>query len=231
MSGIRVVVVEDNEDLCEEMDLQLQSAGSLVRTAPDGVALDALLAEERCDVLVLDLNLPGENGFSIARRLFDPPHLGIIMLTARDEIGDKTRGFADGADSYMVKPVDRRELAACIKALYRRVAPAEPRGVPWLLHAAARELVSPDGRRLNLSATDVTVLALLASEPGRTRSREEIVRLLAIDFMDTPQGRTNTVLSRLSHKLKQFDKELRVVSWRNQGYSFVGPSIQQVSRR
>lgn len=229
MSGIRVMIVEDNEDLREEMEFQLESAGFLVRSAADGVQLDVLLAKDRCDVLLLDLNLPGEDGYSIARRLCDPQRLCIIMLTARDEIDDKTRGFEEGADSYMVKPVDRRELAACIRALYRRVAAPERFASEWALYAAARELVSPDGRRLGLTATDVTVLSVLAADPGRTRTRQEIVKVLGIDFMETPEGRTNTIISRLRQKLTHFDPELRIVSWRNQGYSYVGPSIQQVS--
>lgn len=231
MNGIRVIVVEDNADLREELEFQLQAAGLMVRSAADGPELDALWSRERCDVLVLDINLPGEDGYSIARRLFDPQRLCIIMLTARDAIEDKTRGFADGADSYMVKPVDRRELAACIKALYRRVAPPEAGAPQWVLHAQARELVAPDGRKLHLTGTDVTVLSILTAQPGAIKGRSELAAALGIGYLETPDGRTNTIISRLRLKLTGFDPELRVLSWRNQGYSYVGPSIRVLSGR
>lgn len=231
MTGIRVIVVEDNADLRDELEFQLQAAGFKVRGAPDGPALDALWSRERCDVLVLDINLPGEDGYSIARRFFDPQRLCIIMLTARDAIDDKTRGFADGADSYLVKPVDRRELAACIRALYRRVAPPEADALQWMLHAPARELVAPDGRKLHLTGTDVTVLSMLTAQPGAIKGRSELAAALGIGYMETPDGRTNTIISRLRQKLSGFAPELRVLSWRNQGYSYVGPSIQLLPGR
>ena len=121
---VRVMVVEDNPYLLEELLFQLSSTGFSVRGARDGVTMDAMLQDAPCDVLVLDLNLPGEHGYSIARRMCDPARLGIIMLTARDAIEDKLQGFDEGADNYFVKPLDHRELVACILALYRRLHPS-----------------------------------------------------------------------------------------------------------
>jgi len=221
----RVVLVEDNDDLREEILFQLEMQGLAARGARDAPALDALLAEQRCDILVLDLNLPGEDGFSIARRLCDPPRLGIIMLTARDAIDDKLQGFDDGADLYLVKPVDRRELTACIRVLFRRVAPAEPAARTWQLSIAHRALLAPDGRTLPLTGQELRVLQFLAEQSGATRSRADLVRVLGIDFMQAPEGRTNTVISRLRQKLADFDPDLRILAWRNLGYSYVGPGL------
>ena len=221
----RVVLVEDNDDLREEIVFQLEAEGLSVRGARDAHALDMLLADQRCDILVLDLNLPGEGGFSIARRLCDRQHLGIIMLTARDALDDKLQGFHDGADIYLVKPVDRRELAACIKVLFARVAPAGDTGPAWRLAAAQRKLLAPDGRVLDLTVQELLVLDFLAQRAGSTRSRADLVRVLGIDFMQAPEGRTNTVISRLRQKLADFDPVLRIVAWRNQGYSYVGPRL------
>ena len=221
-----VLVVEDNDDLREEIVFQLDMQGLKVRGARDAQAMDALLAEQPCDILVLDLNLPGENGFSIARRRCDPQRMGIIILTARDAIDDKLQCFDNGADLYLVKPVDRRELTACIKVLFRRVAAVGQGARAWQLSVQQRALLAPDGRMLSLTAQDLRVLQFLAERPGATRSRADLVRVLGIDFMQAPEGRTNTVISRLRQKLADFDPELRIMSWRNQGYSYVGPGLE-----
>lgn len=223
---IRVAVVEDNEMLLDELLFQLNAQGFNVKGALDSRELDLVLAEHPADVLVLDVNLPGEDGFSVARRLHDPACRGIILLTARDAIEDKLRGLEDGADLYLVKPVDRRELAASIRALFRRLPGAavevEPR---WSLSPERRILSSPSGRELELSPMEFRVFDWLRAEQGRTRSRRDLLYFLGIEDMSAADGRINTSISRLRQKLSEFDPELRVVSWRNQGYSYVGPSI------
>lgn len=102
---IRVFLVEDNQALREEISFQLEHEGFEVRSAQDARELASLLQSDSCDVLVLDINLPGEDGFSITRRLADQKKWGIVMLTARDEIDDKLRALQDGADIYLVKPL------------------------------------------------------------------------------------------------------------------------------
>ncbi len=225
---VQVVVVEDDLPLQEELLFQLRAEGFAVRGAADAASLDILLAEKPCDILVLDLNLPGEDGYSVARRLCDRRRLGIIMLTARDTMEDKLRGFADGADLYLTKPIDRRELVACIKALYSRVAPHAPldEEPQWVLNHALRQLIGPDGNALDLTMQDLTVLSVLAAHPGLTVERKDLVRALGIDYLEAPEGRTNTILSRLRQKLATFDPDLRIVAWRNKGYSYVGPVLQ-----
>ena len=220
-----VLLVEDNDDLREEILFQLEMQGWTVRGARDAQAMDALLAVSRCDILVLDLNLPGEDGFSIARRLRDPQRMGIIILSARDAVDDKLLCFDNGADLYLVKPVDRRELTACIQVLFRRVAAGGQGAGAWQLCAQRRLLLAPDGRTLCLTAQELRVLQFLGERPGATRSRADLVRLLGIAFMQAPEGRTNTVISRLRQKLADFDPALRIMAWRSQGYSYVGPAL------
>lgn len=224
---IRVIVVEDNELLLDELLFQLDAHGFGVRGACDSKTLDRLLTEAPADILVLDINLPGENGFSIAKRLMNPARMGIIMLTARDAIEDKLRVLHDGADLYLVKPVDRRELAASIQAVYRRLPSATQITDPsvWRLLRERRALVAPDGRELDLSPLELKILDWLRLEQGRTRSRKDLLQLLGIEGLSASDGRINTSISRLRQKLSEFDQELRIVSWRNHGYSYVGPSL------
>lgn len=224
---IRVVVVEDNELLLDELLFQLELQGFDVRGAGDGRALDRLLLQGPADVLVLDLNLPGEDGFSLTRRLHDPSRVGIILLTARDAIEDKLRGLEGGADLYLVKPVDRRELAASIRALFRRLPGADDSAESgWRLHRERRVLAAPDGRELDLTPLELKVFDWLQVEQGRTRSRRELLQILGIEGLASSDGRANTCLSRLRQKLSEFDDELRILSWRNQGYSYVGPQVR-----
>ncbi len=223
---IRVVVVEDNDLLLDELLFQLQAQGFVVRGASDGKGLDSVLAQGPADILVLDINLPGEDGFSLAQRLRDPARLGIIMLTARDAIDDKLRGLDGGADLYLVKPVDRRELAASIKAIYRRLPTALPQSDSgWRLQRELRLLISPEGRQLDLSPMELKIFDWLRLEQGRTRSRRELLQLLGIEGLSASDGRANTSMSRLRQKLAEFDPELRILSWRNHGYSYVGPPV------
>lgn len=223
---IRVFLVEDNQALREEMSFQLEHEGFEVRSAQDARELASLLQSDSCDVLVLDVNLPGEDGFSIARRLAAQKKWGIVMLTARDEIDDKLRALRDGADIYLVKPIDRRELAACIVALARRVRPTQGVDSEWCYLKVPRVLQAPDNRELSLTPQDAIVLGVLLERQGETCTRAELGTSLGIDFMDFPEGRINTVISRLRAKLIAFDPNLRIVGWRNQGYAYVGPLVK-----
>lgn len=221
-----VIVVEDNLTLRQELRFQLGHAGFNVRTASDATELAELLQDSPSDILVLDVNLPGENGFSIAQRLCDRSQRGIIMLTARGDIEDKLRGFEEGADLYLIKPVDRRELVASIRSLYYRLTPASARvSSGWKLNRIHRTLHGPDGRTLELTAQELCALDFLLEEPGITRSRSDLVGRLGFDFMHFPEGRTNTVISRLRQKLTGFSNKLRILTFRSQGYSYVGPDI------
>jgi DNA-binding response OmpR family regulator len=228
-NSTRVIVVEDNSDLLEDLVYQLNHAGFAVRGAGDGRQLDVLLHEEDCDILVLDVNLPFESGFQIARRMRDSGNRGVIMLTARDGIDDKLQGLHEGADLYLFKPIDRRELIACIHSLYRRLAPQSINAKTyegWQLDPALRVLIAPDRRRLELTPQDVQTLSLLLSRPGQVCDRSEVVACLGMDFLNTPNSRVNMVMSRLRQKLLSFDPSLRIQTWRNEGYSFVGPGFK-----
>lgn len=220
-----VIVVEDQPVLLEETLFQLQCAGIEARGALNGRDLDALLPQTPCNVLILDVNLPGEDGFSIARRLYAPERRGIIMLTVRDDVEDRLQGRENGADIYLVKPVDHRELVACIHSLHRRLAATLDKG-DWVLDMPQRLLVAPEGQRLELTPQEAQILLLLLNSPGHVFSRNEIVDTLGYKNMDFPEARVNTALYRLRHKLEEFDEGLRVQTWRNRGYSYIGPAIK-----
>lgn len=223
----KVIIVEDNSDLCEELTFQLERLGMEVRTASHAAGLDALLPVFDARVLVLDVNLPDEDGFSIARRMYAPAERGIVMMTGSGGIEDRVRGIAGGADAYLVKPVDVRELAAMIRHINRRFAPSvSPGESGWSLDPIAQRLHAPDGESLPLSKDEVTVLLQLLEQPAAVFDRDDIVAHLGMDHRNYPDARLNALLCRLRQKLLNFHHSLRLHSWRSRGYAFVGPTVR-----
>jgi DNA-binding response OmpR family regulator len=223
-SAPRVIVVEDNVDLLDDLVFQLDEAGFFVRGATDGIKMDSLLEMEAANVVVLDVNLPFESGFQIAQRLRNNGLLGIIMHTARNQLDDKLRGLENGADVYLVKPIDRRELIGCINSLWRRINPVAQE-VCWQLDSRMRILIAPDGKKLCLTPQDIKIIQLLHIRPSEIFSRKQIVQALGIEYLSTPDARINMMVSRLRQKLNDFDASLTIQTWRNEGYSYVGPQL------
>jgi DNA-binding response OmpR family regulator len=128
--AVRVIVVDDEPDLCEMIAKYLGKYGFIVDTAGDRRALDARLSDDPPDLLILDVNMPGEDGFSVARRVRAFSTVPILMLTAESDTVDRVAGLEVGADDYMAKPFDLRELRARIQAILRRTGRAQVPGGP-----------------------------------------------------------------------------------------------------
>ena len=195
---IHIAVVEDNEDLRDEVVFHLGRMGHCVTGLPDGTALDRHLASQPTDVLVLDLGLPGEDGVSIARRLaVSHPRLAIAMLTARGQLEDRLVGLESGADIYLVKPVDMRELSAVCESLYRRLhrvdVPERP-AEGWQLDMQSLELVPPGGApglHQIISSNGVLLAALLGDiadvhDAGIARDDRDALRAAVASEARTP---------------------------------------------
>lgn len=195
---IRVVLVEDNGDFCEELIFLLSQSGMEVVGFPDARALDKHLKEHSCDVLVLDIGLPGESGLSIASRLHKLYDIAIIMLTARDRVEDKILGLEQGADVYLVKPVDVRELIAVIRSQYRRRRGQDH----WRLAATDLALMTPDRQTISLTVQERDFLARLALTPGKPVVRKDVIAALGGDLTSYDGRRLESLVSRLRRKLE-----------------------------
>ncbi|WP_084053751.1 response regulator transcription factor [Holophaga foetida] len=218
---IRIIVCEDS--LATRICLVdgLEALGLATRGVSDGQSLDRLLTEGWGEILILDINLPGEDGFSIAERVRRHyPDLGIVMLTARDPLEDRIRGLEEGADLYFVKPVDLRELAAALRSLHRRLVPG--RDATWRLHADYSRLDTPSGLGIPLTDGELRVLVPLVERAGEVVSRDEILAALgqAPDYYAT--RRLETLLSRLRKKVlaTSSDEPLPVRARHGEGYIF-----------
>ncbi len=230
---INVVVVEDDPDLCGSIVRYLSLVGMSVRRAGSGAELDQLLAAGIPDLLVLDVNLPGEDGFSIAARLRSTARLGIVMLTARGQLDDRVLGLTAGADAYLVKPVQFRELEAVIHSLTRRLreAPKEEKAEArdeafraWSFDAASWSLITPNGHQVPLTNAEYRVLQTLTSEPGASVGREEIAASLGKVVGGYDDRSIDAVMARLRRKVNAASGEnLPIRAVRSVGYVFAAP--------
>lgn len=183
MSLPDLLVVDDDAELRELTDEYLSKNGFRVHTVGDATEMDAWLAEQRPDLLILDLMLPGEDGLSIAKRLKSQGAFPIIMLSAQGDDVDRIVGLEIGADDYLAKPFNPRELLARIRAVLRRAGASgvEERDVrefgPFLLDLDAHQLIR-DGEEVPLTSGEFDLLAVLSAHPNKVLDRDRILDLL-----------------------------------------------------
>jgi len=181
MPGRSILVVEDEEPIAEAVRVRLESEGYDVRVAGDGPGALRLAGEERPDLVVLDLMLPGMDGLEVCRELQRDSWIPVLMLTARADEADKIAGLAVGADDYMTKPFSSRELAARVRAILRRmdrmrvVADGEPLTRFDLIIDTARRRVTKDDEEVVLTPLEFEILAALARQPGVVLSRDDLM--------------------------------------------------------
>ncbi len=177
MSNLSVLLVEDHRTLAETIGAYIEACGHEVDYAADGLVALHLAVTQRYDVIVLDLMLPGVDGMTVCKRLRNDAKITtpIIMLTARDELGDKLSGFEAGADDYLVKPFDMPELAARIEALARRSKGIKARYEIAELSLDAETLeVRRQGQLIALTGTTFEILRVLMREHPKVVSRRAL---------------------------------------------------------
>jgi len=184
----RILVVDDDQRLRELLVRYLGGQGFEVRAVPDAGGMDKQLSRERYDLVVLDLMLPGEDGLAICRRLRAQANSpAIVMLTAKGDEIDRIVGLEMGADDYLPKPFNPRELVARINAVLRRRQPAGPPGAPeaqgerhqfgaFTLDLATRSLTR-EGKDLSLTTGEFSVLKVLVQHPRQPLSRDKLMEL------------------------------------------------------
>jgi DNA-binding response OmpR family regulator len=181
MSGRSILVVEDEEAIAEAVRVRLASEGYEVRVAGDGPEALRLAGDERPDLVVLDLMLPGMDGLEVCRELQRDSWVPVLMLTARADEADKVAGLAVGADDYMTKPFSLRELAARVRAILRRMermrqaADGEPLERFDLLIDTARRRVTKNDAEVVLTPLEFEILATLARQPGVVMGRDDLM--------------------------------------------------------
>ncbi|MCF8211529.1 MAG: response regulator transcription factor [Rhodoferax sp.] len=216
---LNIMVVEDNDDLREATLEALQAMGHTVRAVDCAETLDDELGQFQADLLVLDLNLPGEDGLSVAQRLrVANPDIGIIMVTARDQVRDVATGYGAGADIYLAKPTSFEALGAAVRALSRRVGQHEPHKLMLTLNAATRQLHGPLAV-VDLSNTEYVLLAALAQAHNRCLEHWQLIELSGKTPETMSKGALEAQVVRLRRKLENAGgQSLTLKAIRGTGY-------------
>ncbi|HJV71560.1 response regulator transcription factor [Ideonella sp.] len=235
-----IAVLDDEPDITALLCSYLQGQGFRVSAVHSGAALMSLMTADAPALVLLDLGLPGEDGFSIARQLREHHRCGLIIVTGRGDAIDKVVGLEVGADDYVTKPFDLRELLARIKAVLRRLGPAEapaggapaPAGPPrqqhnflgWTLDTAARRLTAPGGQDVTLTTGEFDLLVAFVQHAGRVLSRDFLLENTR-GREAAPFDRTIDVqVGRLRKKLEADAENPQIIkSVRGAGYIFVPP--------
>lgn len=175
---MKILVVDDDPDVVKLLKYFLEAKGRQVQTASSGAAALELFRKELPDLVILDVVMPGMDGWAVLQKIRESSQVPVLMLTGKDAPTDKAKGLLSGADDYIAKPFDLAELEARIVAVMRRYKPSAR---PALVRAGDLEIddsvkqVKLKGRTVSLSPKEYELLKLLASEPGRVFSHQEII--------------------------------------------------------
>ena len=232
MTAERILAVDDEPRYLEIIRFNLEAAGYRVDVAASGEqALEAVAAEER-DLIVLDLMLPGIDGFEVCRRVRERSTCPIIMLTAKGAEEDKVRGLRLGADDYVTKPFSAQELLARVEAVLRRARPpeeveraSETLEIGDLRIDARQKQVTVAGRELRLSPTEYRLLSCLAANAGVVLSRDELLSRVWGDAYRGEHEILRVTLWRLRQKLADDPSDpTYIVTRPGHGYMLAGPA-------
>lgn len=210
MNKQRILVVDDDKAIVKVVRSYLEQAGFEVRSAYDGETAIHMLRSEKPDMLVLDLMLPDRDGWEITRLIRADATMGatpIIMLTARVEDTDKIIGLELGADDYITKPFNAREIVARVRALLRRAqfaqsAPPALLRLGLLVLDVDQRLLTIDDKPMDLTRTEFTLLQILMANPGHTFTRDELLEK-SMGYAYEGMGRTlDTHMSNLRKKIE-----------------------------
>lgn len=227
----RILLVDDDIRLRDLLLRYLESQGFEVKGVGDGTQMQQALDRGHYDLIVLDLMLPGEDGLEICRRLRgqgDPTP--IVMLTAKGDEIDRIVGLEIGADDYLPKPVNPRELLARIRSVLRRSGERPAARMPersflrfsgWRLDAVARQLYDPDNVIINLSDGEFRLLLALVERPRRVLTRDMLLDLSRGPMSEHFDRAIDVQMSRLRKKLARPGREELIRTIRNEGYMFV----------
>lgn len=234
----RIALVEDDADLLQTTQEYLSLAGYAVWGACSAEAFFRRFVADPVDVVVLDIGLPGEDGLSVTELLKKNPHVAVIILSARDSLDDRLAGMRAGADRYLVKPVNLRELAANIDAVIKRLQPPlaraslelprqvpEPSGQQWQLDIQTWQLTAPGGQQLKLTAREFALVHSLIKVRGQAIPKKDLTNEIFGPRISNASDRLNVLVTRLRKKAaEQLGDPLPIKTAHQIGYAFTAPA-------
>ncbi|QND54556.1 response regulator transcription factor (plasmid) [Phyllobacterium sp. 628] len=235
VSLAHVLVVEDDPEIAKMLVALLTGAGFAATSVISGRELDQRLGKTRFDLIILDAMLPGEDGFSICRRLRASMTIPILMLTALGEEIDRILGIELGADDYVTKPFSSRELLARVKGLLRRSSygtQATDQTVTlafagWRLDLAKRQLRDPEGVEVSMTTAELDVLIVFCNNPGKVLTRKEILALTHAGTAGPVHRSIDVHISRVRQKIEPGREPTFIKTVRLGGYLFT-PEVEKL---
>lgn len=228
-NALHILIVDDHREIRTAVIRYLEKNGMRATGVKDTEEMDALLVSSKVDLIVLDIMMPGEDGLSACRRLSREGQPPVLLLTALGEEDSRITGLESGADDYLAKPFNPRELLARIRAILRRTAGQEPpagrfagqrvRFAHWVLDCDRRALTAEDGRETGLTGAEFRLLVTLLERNRLVLSRDQLMELTA-GRPAAPADRTiDNQISRLRRKIEKDPLRPRLITTvRNAGY-------------
>jgi two-component system OmpR family response regulator len=230
----RIAVVEDDPEISRMMSSYMTDHGFEVTAARSGRDLDRVMSGGKIDCVILDVGLPGEDGLSICRRLRGKSTVPIIMVTGRGTDTDRIVGLELGADDYLPKPFNPRELLARVRAVMRRsvMSEAPPAETPpvlmfegWRLDMSRRQLFGPDGAPRSLTSGEFNILAIFCQHPRKVLSRDDLLDLLHGRAAAVFDRSIDVQISRLRRKIETNLKDPSFIKTVRYGGYFFTPLV------
>jgi two-component system OmpR family response regulator len=229
-----ILIVDDDVEIRGLLGEYLRKQGYRATAVADGRAMRSAMEKSRPDAIVLDVMLPGEDGLALCRDLRARSDIPIIMLTARGDETDRIVGLELGADDYLAKPFNPRELLARVKSVLRRarslpenLRPQERRFyrfAGWTLDATSRNLTAPDRVVISLSGAEFRLLRVFLEHPNRVLTRDQLIDLMLSRDAAPFDRAIDVQVSRLRHRLREDAKEPALIKTvRGQGYVLAAP--------
>ncbi len=238
MTTGHILVVDDDPKVRALLRRCLEGEGFAVSDAKDGAELHTCLQRQQISLITLDLNLGKENGLDLARDIRKQRNIPIIMLTGKGDAIDRVVGLEVGADDYLAKPFELRELLARIRAVLRRVTPTEPAAATgqryafegWVLDISRRSLKRDSGDDQDLTTSEFNLLEAFVKRPHRVLSRDDIMDLLKGHDWSPLDRSIDNLVARLRKKVeKDPDRPALIKTVRGAGYTFTADVERQAS--
>lgn len=227
---INILIVDDDDDIRSLLSEFLERNRLAAFQASDGEMMKEILKSQRIDLVVLDLNLPGEDGLSLCRQLRASSNLPVIMLTAKTDPIDRVIGLETGADDYVCKPFEPLELLSRIRSVLRRTQqsgvteskafePARIHFSGWILDLTARHLLNPQGVVISLSGAEFRLLKMFLDRPNRILNRDQIMDMMHGRDAGAFDRSIDLQVSRIRQKIEEDQKFPMIIKTvRNEGY-------------
>ncbi|WP_286233597.1 two-component system response regulator ArcA [Thalassotalea sediminis] len=230
MQKPHILIVEDEEVTRFNLRNLFEAEGYIVSEAVNGEAMEQQLKNNVVNLVIMDINLPGKNGLLLARELTTNSDLGLIFLTGRDSDIDKILGLEIGADDYLTKPFNPRELTIRARNILNRITQGKSdtdnaiiKFNQWKLDGNSRKMTAPNGEEISIPRGEYRALRLLIANAGQIVTRQQLIKEMTGRDLRSNDRTVDVTIRRLRKHFELFDKKLELINTiHGEGYRFVG---------